>query len=164
MNSAHNRDSVLFGLPLPGQKIIFSKETKWHWFTNVIKDEARLLTLGETYTVRKTELASSATYVWLEEFPDETQDGREQPFFNMHAFKWIPPEIDFTKLIGLDARRCLQLRSTYGVGMYLNGVPYREETERDPIVCIEYDRNEIVTYASFWEAWKFREKGLAALR
>lgn len=75
--------------PKVGQKITFAKPSKWHWFTNVIEDE-KLLTLGEQYTVKEVEIASSASYVYLEEFWDDELDMycRNQKMFNMHAFTW----------------------------------------------------------------------------
>lgn len=72
------------GFPKDGQKITYSKPTKVAWFKSVV-DAEKLLTLGNQYTVRRTELNSSSSYVWLEEFPE---DDRNQPFFSLWAFDW----------------------------------------------------------------------------
>ena len=65
--SMFDKYSILHGLPLPGQKIRFVAPAKWGYFTNVIADEKTLLVPGQEYTVRKTSLNSSSTYVYLEE-------------------------------------------------------------------------------------------------
>lgn len=73
-------------VPKTGTKIRFTKPIKWHWFKNVTDDQ-KLLTLNGEYTVKKVEVASSSTYVWLEEM--ETYDEeRNLPFFNLHSFEW----------------------------------------------------------------------------
>lgn len=93
-------EKVKLKQPKVGEKIIFTKPTKWHWFTNVIEDE-KLLEVGKEYTVKKVEIASSASYVYLEEFWDDTIDEyyQNQKMFNMHAFAWdgFTPRTDDTK-------------------------------------------------------------------
>ena len=84
--SIFEKDKERMGLPKDGQKVIFNKPLKMHWFTNVVQDQ-KLLEIGKEYTVRKTNLNSSSTYVWLEEI--ETYDAeRDLPFFNMWCFDW----------------------------------------------------------------------------
>lgn len=74
------------GLPKNGQKVVFTEPLTMHWFTNVVADQ-KLLEIGKEYTVRKTNLNSSSTYVWLEEI--EAYDvERDLPFFNMWCFDW----------------------------------------------------------------------------
>lgn len=56
--------------PKTGSKATFNGSTKF-WFTNIIKDAKELLEVGNVYTIRKIELASSWCAVILEEFPDK---------------------------------------------------------------------------------------------
>lgn len=91
--SLFDRFSMEYGLPKVGQKITFVNPSK-SWFINVEEDQKKLIP-GQQYTVRKTQLNSSSTYVWLEEFPNifdptDPMDGRDQPFFSMQSFKWEP--------------------------------------------------------------------------
>lgn len=74
------------GFPADCQKVVFSEPLTIHWFTNVVKDQ-RLLEVGKQYTVRKTQLNSSSSFVWLEEL--EVYDvERDLPFFNLWSFDW----------------------------------------------------------------------------
>lgn len=74
------------GFPEDGQKVVFSEPLTIHWFTNVVKDQ-ELLEIGKQYTVRKTQLNSSSSFVWLEEL--EAYDvERDLPFFNLWSFDW----------------------------------------------------------------------------
>lgn len=109
---------ILHGLPKKGQKIIFKGEKVFSWLTNVIEDSEKLIP-GQEYTVRKTQLNSSSTYVWLEEFPNifdpnDPNDGRDQPFFSMHSFKWELPEINPDELVGFTDNDLRLLDRTYG--------------------------------------------------
>jgi len=92
----------LHGLPKPGQKVKYMNPTKFAFHTNVIEDEKNLLELGKEYTVRKVNLNSSSTYVFLEEFWVEGLDEyrNNQKCFSMHAFEWEMPEINLEELIG----------------------------------------------------------------
>jgi len=76
-------------LPLApkGTKIKFVKPITKHWFTNVVEDQ-KLLEVGGIYTVEKVEMASSATYLWLQEFPSY-EEGKKLPFFNYHSFEIV---------------------------------------------------------------------------
>ena len=74
------------GFPKDGQKVIFSEPLTIHWFKNVVEDQ-ELLEVGKEYTVRKTQLNSSSSFVWLEEL--EIYDAeRDLPFFNVWSFNW----------------------------------------------------------------------------
>lgn len=70
-------------LPI-GTKVKFTKPIKIHWFNNLVEDQ-KLLEVGKEYTIKKVEVASSATYVWLEEIPVYDEE-RDLPFFNYHSF------------------------------------------------------------------------------
>ena len=76
-------------LPLAakGTKIKFVKPIDQHWFYNVVNDQ-KFLEVGKVYTVDKVEMASSATYVWLEEIPIYDSE-RQLPFFNYHSFEIV---------------------------------------------------------------------------
>lgn len=128
----------LHGLPVRGQKIKYVRPTQFAFHTNVIEDEKNLLELGKEYTVRKVNLNSSSTYVFLEEFWDEGLDEYRfnQKFFNMHAFDWQMPEIDLDLLIGRDPRDAAYLHNTYKIGITKNGTVWYEG---DPMLCIEYE-------------------------
>jgi len=134
--SMFDRYKILHGLPNVGQKITFIKPTP-SWFTNV-EEDAKLLIPGKEYTVRKTLLNSSSTYVWLKEL-DKEEEGRDLPFFNMASFKWEKPEIDMKDLEGFHLRDLLTLNRTYGWGI-LN-------YKGNPTLMTEIDDKEIVTKA-----------------
>lgn len=153
MGSMFDNRKVLHGLPVIGQKIQYTHRTH-SWFTNVKADRDALV-LGEWYTVRKTELNSSSTYVWLQEFPNifddnDPKDGRDQPFFNMGSFTYVPPPIEFDALIGLSARSAMQLKRAYPcIGIYFNGT---RGYAGDPEIDIEYDLSDphqIITKANW---------------
>lgn len=90
-NNIFEQHKIEYKLPKVGQKIKFVKPTP-SWFINVTED-SKMLVYGQEYTVRKIEVASSSTYVWLEEYPNifelnESNRGMDQPFFNMASFSW----------------------------------------------------------------------------
>jgi hypothetical protein len=150
MGSIFNSRKILHGLPKEGQKIKFVKPTKFALHTNVIEDE-KLLELGKEYTVKKTELNSSSTYVYLEEFWDDDLDmyRNNQKCFSVGAFEWQLPEINLDELIGLYISDMNMLSRTYGVGVELDGEIYQKG---DPIIVVEYDgvhRGEITK--AFWK-------------
>lgn len=151
MGSIFNSRKILHGLPKEGQKIKFVKPTKWALHTNVIEDE-KLLELGKEYTVKKTELNSSSTYVYLEEFWDDDMDmyRNNQKSFSMGAFEWELPEIDLDELIGLGQNDMCMLSNTYRVGVELNG-----ETlyKGDPVLVIEVSDPSYRGYITkaFWK-------------
>ena len=75
------------GFPEDGQKITFVEPLTTHWFTNVVEDQLRYLAVGQEYTVRKTQLNSSSSFVWLEELEPYDEE-RDMPFFNLWSFNW----------------------------------------------------------------------------
>ena len=144
----------LHGLPKPGQKIKYSKPTKFAFHTNIIEDENNLLELGKEYTVKQVNLNSSSTYVVLEEFWVQGLDEyrNNQKCFNMHAFEWEKPEINLEELIGKNPSDMSMLHNTYKIGITENGeIRY----VGDPMLCIEHEtviqgRWPKITKA-FWE-------------
>jgi len=139
--SMFDKYKILHGFPKEGQKIRFLRTTM-SWFTNVM-DDSKLLIEGKEYTVRKTQLNSSSSHVWLEEFPDINNDGRDQPFFNLASFEWEKPEIDMKDLIGYHFMDLTYLHDTYGWSVLYNG----RYTEGSPKLMTELDENEEVTKA-----------------
>jgi hypothetical protein len=73
--------------PPVGTKIKFKTPILGHWFTNVVEDQ-KLLEIGKEYTIKKIGVASSSTYVWLEEIPIYDTE-RDLPFFNYHSFEIV---------------------------------------------------------------------------
>ena len=74
------------GFPVDGQKVVFSEPLTIHWFSNVVQDQS-LLEIGKEYTVKKTQLNSSSSFIWLEEL-EVYDDERDLPFFNLWSFSW----------------------------------------------------------------------------
>jgi hypothetical protein len=72
--------------PEDGQKVIFKEPLTIHWFSNVVQDQ-KLLELGKEYTVRKTQLNSSSSFIWLEEVEAYSIE-QDLPFFNLWSFDW----------------------------------------------------------------------------
>jgi len=68
-----------------GTKVKFVKPIDHHWFINLVEDQ-KLLEVGNIYTVEKVEVASSSTYLWLQEIPIYDEE-RDLPFFNYHSFE-----------------------------------------------------------------------------
>ena len=141
--SMFDKYKLLHGFPKEGQKIRFLRETP-SWFINV-QEDSKLLEIGKEYTVRKTQLNSSSSYVWLKEFPNifddnDTSDGRDQPFFNLASFSWDKPEINMDDLVGYSLSDLLTLNHTYGWGIL--------DYEGYPTLMTDCDENEIVK-----EAW-----------
>ena len=75
------------GFPKDGQKIIFKEPLTTHWFKNIIDDQVRYLAINQEYTVRKTQLNSSSSFVWLEELRPYN-DEQDLPFFSLWSFDW----------------------------------------------------------------------------
>jgi len=144
-----NKYKILHALPLVGQTIIYDKPSSWAWFTNVIEDEKALLKLGKTYTVAETELNSSSTYVWLQEFPAPTDDVR-QPFFNAEAFSWELPELNLEDLIGFFTFDMGHVNRKYGYGF--KDTKGNIMHEGSPFVVIDFDSEPgRISMASFEE-------------
>ena len=70
-----------------GTKVKFKTPILGHWFTNIVEDQ-KLLEIGKEYTIRKVEVASSSTYIWLDEIPVYDEE-RDLPFFNYHSFEAV---------------------------------------------------------------------------
>jgi hypothetical protein len=70
-----------------GTKVKFVKPIEIHWFNNLVEDQ-KLLEVGNIYTVEKVEVASSSTYLWLQEIPIYDEE-RDLPFFNYHSFEIV---------------------------------------------------------------------------
>jgi hypothetical protein len=100
-----------------------------------MEDQKKLI-IGNEYTVRKTQLNSSSSYVWLEEFPSENDDDEGSPFFSLSSFEWCPPPFEPSDLIGLHGATVLRIRDTYPVGIFMNG---QLVASGDPIIAIRCD-------------------------
>lgn len=70
-----------------GTKVKFKTPILGHWFINIVEDQ-KLLEVGKEYTIKKVQVASSSTYVWLEEIPVYDEE-RNLPFFNYHSFEAV---------------------------------------------------------------------------
>tara|TARA_R110002167_G_scaffold98020_3_gene258291 strand:- start:23184 stop:23648 length:465 start_codon:yes stop_codon:yes gene_type:complete len=136
---------VLHGLPKPGQKITFLKPIEKHWFTNVVEDQ-KFLEVGKEYTVRKTHLNSSSTYVWLNEIP-VYDEGRDMPFFNLSdtSFEWESPELTECVFLGMSCRSALRVVNFYpDIGIEFDGEVYKEGTPMWVFECDVEDCDRIV--------------------
>lgn len=93
---------VLNALPKVGQKIMYSSPTEWSFHTN-IKENEKLLEIGQKYTIRKYHIGGSTTYIELEEFHDPELDEykKNQKMFSIFAFTWDTPELNPNDLIGM---------------------------------------------------------------
>ena len=87
--SIHNtqKGKEEMGFPKDGQKVIFKEPITIHWFQNVVADQSKYLCVGQEYTVRKTQLNSSSSFIWLEELEPYDEE-RDLPFFNLWSFSW----------------------------------------------------------------------------
>jgi hypothetical protein len=141
--SIFNKYSKLHGLPLPGQKITFKAPAAWGYFTNVIEDEKTLLVPGQEYTVKKTSLNSSSTYVYLEEYWIEGLDEyrNNQKMFTMQSFSWEKPEIVLDELLGFSVRDLSTLQRVYGYGLYVDDAVWLDGS---PMLHI-FHESDIVT-------------------
>jgi hypothetical protein len=103
----------------------------------------------------QSEKLNSSSYVWLEEFPNESGDENSAPFFSLAAFEWTPPPFEPHDLIGLPGRSVLQLTDKYPIGIYINGT---KACEGDPMIAITCDmKTEIVTDAVWYETYLLRK-------
>lgn len=147
--SMFDKYKIFHGLPKPGQKVTYKNPTQYSFHQNKITDEKELLELGKEYTVRKVQLNSSSTYVYLEEFWVEGLDEyrNKQKSFEMHAFEWEIPAIDMEDLIGFDVRDACRLINK----PYEYGIKYQGELmyEGSPVLVLEGDDHDIITKAYF---------------
>lgn len=148
MGTIFDRYKILHGLPIPGQTITYVKPTKASWFKSVVEDEKNL-ELGEQYTVEKTELNSSSTYVWLKEFYSDKEpcgfcDDRI-PFFNLHAFEWTLPELEMESLKGFSIHDMRLIKTKYGFGF--EDTEGKTLIEGNPIIILDYDELGTITSA-----------------
>jgi len=122
MGSIFDNLKPLMGFPADGQQIHFVQPAKRHWFTSVIEDQ-KLLSVGGLYRVRKTELNSSSSYVWLE---DVFRKDGTRPFFNLHSFEWerTPPTQE--QLQGVHYVELAEFPDVFGVDVYVNGEIFSE--------------------------------------
>lgn len=110
MGTLFDKYKVLHRLPVKGQKVKCKSKATHHWFKDLIEREQTLLEIGKEYTVRDTELNSSSTYIWLEEFPDTNgNEERGNVYFSMGSFEWTPPPLDPQSLIGFSVRDLFRL-------------------------------------------------------
>jgi hypothetical protein len=136
----------LHALPEDGQKIKFIKPCEHHWFTNTVKDQ-ELLEIGKEYTVRKTQLNSSSTYVWLEELEPYDKE-RDLPFFCLSKvyFSWDTPKFDPSKLLNIQLNLVKNIQYYYKFGITINN---KQIKEGDPMLFIEHDLSHFITKAYF---------------
>ena len=128
MNTHNKNHSILYGLPLPGQKITFVAPAVWSYFTSVVQDENTLLVPGHEYTVRHVCLNSSSCYVCLEEFciEDNPEYCDNQKIFTMKSFKWEKPEIALDDLLGFSVSDLAILNRVYGYGLYIDDAVWHD--------------------------------------
>lgn len=136
---------MIHGFPKDGQKIKFTKPSEFGFFTTTIEDQ-KFLEVGKEYTVNKTQLNSSSSYVWLEEI--ECHDTESYvPFYNLGSFEWVPPEIDLGQLVGVSVRQCLFLRRYHKIGIKIDNEIVCHGT---PMLILDYDQsNDTVTKAYY---------------
>ena len=147
--SLFKQREILHGLPNPGDKVTYTKPTKFAFFNNIIDDE-KLLVIDKEYTVVKVQLNSSSTYVYLKEFWIEGLDEyyNNQQMFNMHAFTWVEPLIDPKALIGLHCRDVLRLQHRYNIEF--DEYPRLTIDPNLKTIVFEYDiKQYIITNAYF---------------
>ena len=120
--SLFDKYQVFYNLPRPGTKVTFTKKTKFAFFKSTIENED-LLELGAEYTVKKVNLNSSSTYVYLEEFWDENLDTYRfnQKAFNIGAFTWPEVGINPQDLVGFTVRDCYSFCSDGKIGIKEGG-------------------------------------------
>ena len=136
-----NNRKILHGFPRDGQKIKAIANETQSWFTNVMEDTKKL-EVGKEYTVRKTELNSSTSYVWLEEFGEDM-------FFNLHSFEWELPEIDPKDLVGFFVSDMNTIHYKYGWGIQIGDNIRYEGTPTIVVKCEHELYADYITSATF---------------
>jgi hypothetical protein len=135
MGSMFDNRKILHGLPKDGQKIEAITNKTNSWFLSVVEDTKKLK-IGKEYTVLKTELNSSSSYVWLEEFGKDV-------FFNIHSFEWELPNLDPNDLIGFFVSDMNTIHHKYGWGVQV-GENIRHEG--NPMIVVKCENKEHVDY------------------
>lgn len=141
MGNIFNKHKILHGFPKDGQKIKAITNETQSWFTNV-KEDTKKLEIGKEYTARKTELNSSTSYVWLEEFGEDV-------FFNISSFEWVLPEIDPNDLIGFFVLDSHMLNYKYGIGIQWKDDIRCDGTPMLVVECENEEHKDMVTSVSF---------------
>lgn len=141
MGGIFERHKILHGFPKDGQKIKAIVNETQSWFTNV-KEDTKKLEIGKEYTVLKTELNSSTSYVWLEEFGEDV-------FFNIHTFEWGLPEIDPNDLIGFFVLDLHMLNYKYGIGIQWKDDIRCDGSPMLVVKCENEEHNDYITSAEF---------------
>jgi hypothetical protein len=141
MGSIFDNRKILHGFPRDGQKIKAITNKTNSWFIQVVEDTKKL-EIGKEYTVLKTELNSSTSYVWLEEFGEDV-------FFNICSFEWELPEIDPNDLIGFFVLDLHMLSYKYGIG-----IQWKDDIRCDgsPMLVVKCENEkykDMVTSAEF---------------
>lgn len=112
MDTLFDKYKILHALPRIGQKVKYTKPTTIHWFTSTVENEKDLV-LGQEYTVRDTELNSSSTYIWLEEFPSTNGDERGNKQFTVGSFSWEKTFPTPEELVGYNVRDLFRLQHSF---------------------------------------------------
>lgn len=137
---------MIHGLPNDGHKIKFTKPSEWGFINSTVDDQVFLET-GKEYTVKKTQLNSSSTYVWLEEIECYDTE-RDLPFYNLGAFEWNLPEINLDLLVGLDVRQCFSLRHYHKIGIKIDNDVVLHGC---PMLILNYDKSNDRVIKAYYE-------------
>jgi hypothetical protein len=135
MGSIFDDRKILHGFPKDGQKIKAITNKTNSWFLSVVEDTKKL-EIGKEYTVLKTELNSSSSYVWLSEFGGDM-------FFNLHSFEWELPKLDPNDLIGFFVSDMNTIHYKYGFGVQ-RGEDIRHEGS--PMIVVKCEHEKYADY------------------
>ena len=141
MGSIFDNRKILHAFPKDGQKIKSITNKTNSWFLSVV-DDTKKLEIGKEYTVLKTELNSSTSYVWLEEF------GKDM-FFNLHSFEWELPELNPNDLIGFFISDLFSIHREYGWGVQIGEDIRYEGTPMLLVECEHESYADHITSATF---------------
>jgi hypothetical protein len=135
MDSIFDNRKILHAYPKDGQKIKTITNNTNSWFLQVVEDTKKL-EIGKEYTVLKTELNSSSSYVWLSEFGGDM-------FFNLHSFEWELPKLDPNDLIGFFISDLNTVHYKYGFGVQV-GEDIRHEGS--PMIVVKCEHEKYADY------------------
>jgi hypothetical protein len=135
MDSIFDNRKILHAYPKDGQKIKTITNKTNSWFLQVVEDTKKL-EIGKEYTVLKTELNSSSSYVWLSEFGGDM-------FFNLHSFEWELPKLDPNDLIGFFISDLNTVHYKYGFGVQV-GEDIRHEGS--PMIVVKCEHEKYADY------------------